>query len=163
MTLRPSPHLQRFFSFVAILSFTFTQAVPAWASASGKGSEGGRAQGCLVFGWSCRQTMNAATNPIKARAATGSKPRSSFIGIPPQSGWLSGVNQVPTTVKNTMKMIAQKTNLALSFPVTNWPIRMMEITNSALRPKMDARYRLFGSLSFTTSEYHKKPLWGTTS
>jgi hypothetical protein len=127
---------QQFFTGLSILSVTFTY-------------------GCFAFGWrSCLQTINAITSPNKASAAAGSKPKSSFIAVPPQSVWSSGVNHVPTPAKNRITMITQETSVALSFPVTNWPISAIEIRNSAARPKIVATYLRFASLSFTTQAYH---------
>ena len=137
MKLTRRRNFQQFFAGLTILSVTFNL------------------YGCLVFGGrSCLQTMNAITSPNKASAAAGSKPRSSFIAVPPQSVWSSGVNHVPTPAKNRITTITQETSLALSFPVTNWPISAIEIRNSAARPKIEATYFRFASLSLTAQAYH---------
>lgn len=135
---------RRFFALLAILSVTFTQACPAWV------------YGCLVFGWrSCLQTMNAMTNPNKARAAAGRSPASSFISFSPVFSFQSsGVIQVPTDAKTSITATVAKNNFQLPRPVTHWPISAIEIRNSADRPNIDATYFRFALLSFTTQAYH---------
>ena len=111
--------------------------------------------GCLVFGWrSCLQTMNTATSPNRANAATGINAARSFITLTPFSSYSSGVNRVPTKANTTMAIPVPTSNLALTRPVNKRPIRTMEITNSVLRPNMAAKYRRLESLSLTTQAYH---------
>ena len=150
MKLRGCPNASRFFAGLIILSVTFTQVMAA-------------VQGCLVFGWrSCLQTMNAMTNPNKARAAAGRSPASSFIGFPPFSAsQSSGVIQVPADAKTSMTTTVARNSFQLPRPVTHWPISASEIRNSADRPKIEATYLRFASLSFTTQAYHTFP-WRAT-
>lgn len=66
----------------------------------------------------------------------------------------SGISKVPTEMSTTVIARALRVIRTLSRPVTSWPIRMIEITNSALHPNIAARYFRFALLSFTFQEYH---------
>lgn len=154
-------NFQRFLAFLTILSVTFTQTCPVWALREERNQTdewmgtGESYRWCVVFGCSWRQTMNAMTNPNKARAAAGRSPASSFISFsPPFSFQSSGVIQVPTDAKTSITATVAKNNFQLPRPVTHWPISAIEIRNSADRPNIDATYFRFALLSFTTQAYH---------
>ena len=137
MKLTQHRNFQKFFAGLTILSVTFTD------------------QGCLAFGWrSCRQTMNAATSPNKAKAATGINAARSFIATTPFSFHSSGVNHVPTKANTRMAIPVPISSLKLTRPVNNRPIKTIEITNSTLLPNMDAKYLRFGLLNLTIQAYH---------
>ncbi len=113
--------------------------------------------GCFAFGWpSCRQTINAITNANKARAAAGRSPAISFIRFSPHFLMFQsfGVIHVPTDARTNITTMVDSSNFQLPCPVTHWPIRAIEIINSADRPTMAATYFLFALLNLTSQEYH---------
>ncbi len=161
-------YFRRLLSVLTIVSVAFTQAFSAlrlgsgqaWALDGNRRAGAGQRKpwdryGCLALGWrSCRQTMNTATNPNRTRAATGINAARSLMINPPLLDQSSGVNHVPTNIKSSITMPVPISNFILTLPVTSWPIRTMEMINSALRPNMAARYFRFASLNLTNQVYH---------